>query len=346
MAAKRSPSLPAAPAEAPARTRSAASRIGLPIVLGLVVAGLSSMLFLKPGGGSGGSGAAAVAPAATAAAPKFDGQSAFKDLEKQVSFGPRVPNQKGHVACADYLIETLKPLADSVERQPFTQRVGSQNLRMNNILARWKGTGGKNGVLLCAHWDTRPTADFEENPEDRRKPILGANDGASGVAVLLEAARMFKKNPPPVPVMIVFFDGEDFGPGVDRMFLGSRYFARKLPADVPRRGILLDMVGDRDLQIPKEAYSVQNAQEVVDEVYDLAAALGHGKYFPRLVDRAIEDDHIPLQQRGLKVIDLIDFDYGPDHTWWHTLEDTPDKCSPQSLAVVGEVVTRWVYQQK
>jgi Zn-dependent M28 family amino/carboxypeptidase len=130
------------------------------------------------------------------------------------------------------------------------------------------------------------------------------------------------------------------------MFLGSRHFADHLPKDTPGRGILLDMIGDRDLQIPKEDNSVQNAQEVVDEVYGQARALGLERYFPSVVDRSIEDDHIPLQQKGLKVIDLIDFDYGPDHTWWHTLQDTPDKCSPNSLAVVGEVVTRWVYSQK
>lgn len=345
MASKRSRPAPAASAPEPTVVRPAASRIGMPVLVALVLLALGTLLFLRPGGGN----ASAVVPAAPAASePKlqFDGQAAFKELEKQVQFGPRVPNTRGHAACRDYLVETLKPLADSVERQDFTHRIGSRVLRMSNIVARWKGTGGRNGALLSAHWDTRPTADYEEDPEDRRKAILGANDGASGVAVLLEAARMFKKTPPPVPVMIVFFDGEDFGPGTDRMFLGSRYFARRLPADVPRRGILLDMVGDRDLQIPKEAYSVQNAQEVVDEVYDLAHTLGLGKYFPRIVDRAIEDDHLPLQQKGLKVIDLIDFDYGPDHTWWHTLEDTPDKCSPHSLAVVGEVVTRWVYSQK
>ena len=322
--------------------RSAASRIGLPVVIALVLLAFGVLLFLRPPGSTN----LAAAPSGTQPKLAFDGAAAFKELEKQVAFGPRVPNMASHTACRDYLVEALKPLADRVERQDFTQRIGPRTLGMSNIVARFKGAGSGKGVLLSAHWDTRPWADFEASRADRRKPIPGANDGASGVAVLLQAARMFKATPPPVPVMIVFFDGEDYGPETDRMFLGSRHFARNLPADVPPRGILLDMVGDKDLQIPKEQYSVQNAQEVVDEVYGLAHSLGLGRYLPKIVDRAIEDDHIPLQQKGLKVIDLIDFDYGPDHAWWHTLQDTPDKCSPHSLAVVGEVVTKWVYAQR
>jgi glutaminyl-peptide cyclotransferase len=283
------------------------------------------------------------APAEQAGRPAFDKARAWKHLERQVAFGPRVPNMPGHTACRDYLMETLKPLADSVERQDFTRRLGGKTLRMSNVIARWKGKSSEGGVLLCAHWDTRPTADMEWDPAEREKPIPGANDGASGVAVLLEAARLFKESPPPVPVMIVFFDGEDYGPEIDRMFLGSRYFAANLPRDVPRRGILLDMVGDKDLVIPQEGYSVQRAPEVVEEVYAVAARLGLEKHFPRRVGPPIMDDHLPLLDRGLKVIDLIDFDYGPDNSWWHTHEDTPDKCSPDSLKVVGDVVTEWVY---
>lgn len=327
---------------APVSPARAGWKLALPLAALALAAGLGAAL-LRGGGGSQPVSAPAPASGSRLA---FDGQGAFKDLEKQVAFGPRVPNMASHTACRDYLVDTLRPEADSVERQDFTWKVGPRTLQMSNIIARWKGTGGKKGVLLSAHWDTRPTADYEPTPAGRRTPIPGANDGASGVAVLLQAARMFKKTPPPVPVMIVFFDGEDYGPGVDRMFLGSRHFADHLPKDTPGRGILLDMIGDRDLQIPKEDNSVQNAQEVVDEVYGQARALGLERYFPSVVDRSIEDDHIPLQQKGLKVIDLIDFDYGPDHTWWHTLQDTPDKCSPNSLAVVGEVVTRWVYSQK
>ncbi len=285
--------------------------------------------------------------------PAFDADRAFKQLEKQVAFGPRVPNLPSHRACRDYLVDILKPLADKVELQKFDRRVGGKTLAMSNIIATWPGEGGKSqgekpgkeGVLLCAHWDTRPTADYEATAEKRKTPIAGANDGASGVAVLLEAARLFKRTPPPVPVTIVLFDGEDFGPGIENMFLGSKHFAANLPADVPQRGILLDMVGDKELRIPQEQYSLTRARDVVAQVYGIAGRLGYRQQFPEEVGQAIEDDHVPLLRRGLQVIDLIDFDYGPGHSWWHTLQDTPDKCSPASLKAVGDVVVEWVYSQ-
>jgi len=287
--------------------------------------------------------AAAFLTQGAAARPEFDKDRAFKQLEKQVAFGPRVPNLQSHRDCRDYLVDTLKPLANRVDRQNFTYRAGAERLAMSNIIARWNGTGGKEGVLLSAHWDTRPTADYERTAARRKLPIPGANDGASGVAVLLEVARILKQSPPPVPVMIVFFDGEDYGPGVNRMFLGSRYFASNLPRDVPRKGVLLDMVGDKDLEIPQELNSVAAARDVVDEIYGIARKLGLERTLPSRPNGAIEDDHIPLHQKGLKVVDLIDFNYGPGHSWWHTLADTPDKCSPNSLKAVGDVVLEWVY---
>lgn len=275
--------------------------------------------------------------------PAFNAGRAYNDLKRQVRFGPRVPNTASHRACRDYLVRTLQPLADRVERQDFSLALPGRTLQMSNLVARWNGRGAGQGVLLCAHWDTRPTADQERDPARRRRPIPGANDGASGVAVLLEAARMFRQSPPPVPVMLVLFDGEDYGPGVDRMFLGSRYFATHLPEDAPRRGILLDMVGDRNLRIPQEGYSVSGAPDVVAEVYGIARRLRLQQYLPARRGPAILDDHLPLQEQGLRVIDLIDFNYGPDHSWWHTLADTPDKCSARSLGAVGRVVTEWVY---
>ncbi len=279
----------------------------------------------------------------------FDKELAWAHLTKQVDFGPRVANTDGWEACRKYLVDTLTPLASRVEEQRFTRTVRGKKLRMANIIARFpaasRSASGK-AILLCAHWDTRPTADQEFEPARQKVPIPGANDGASGVAVLLEAARLFKQTPPPVPVMIVLFDGEDYGYFEQgEMFYGSKHFAANLPADVPRRGILLDMVGDKDLRIPQEGHSVQAASEVVDEVYAVARDVGAGRYFPMEAGTPIEDDHLPLIDRGLKVIDLIDFNYGPNHGWWHTREDTPDKCSPTSLKTVGDVVTEWVYRK-
>ena len=274
--------------------------------------------------------------------PQFDGVRAFEQLKKQVEFGPRPVGLPAHERCGDYLVATLKQYAPTVERQEFQQRVGGKQLPMTNVIAKWgDASKHKNGVILAAHWDTRPSADEEIDPANRRKPILGANDGASGVAVLLEAARLFKATPPPVPVWIVLFDGEDYGPGIEAMFLGAKHFARHLPADAPRQGILLDMVGDKDLRIPQEQYSRERAPQVIASVYDVAHRKGYGMQFPKEPGGAVLDDHLPLLQRGVQMIDLIDFDYAP----WHTLEDTVDKCSPNSLRIVGDVVVSWVFER-
>lgn len=349
MARKRRTEIIAEPARPPGLSGAARRLLSILVLAGGIGTGIAAavLLFGRPESAEPPPAAVtAVAAQESGARPRFDAARSFEALEKQVRMGPRVSGMPGHAACRDYFLETLRPLADSVERQDFTARVRGRNLGMSNVVARWKGKTSGNGVILCAHWDTRPTADYEFSAAGRRMPIPGANDGASGVAVLLEVAQAFKKAPPPVPVMMVFFDGEDYGPGLDHMFLGSRYFADHLPADVPKRGILLDMVGDRDLVIPREAYSVQMAPEVVEGVYGAARKLGLERHFPSIIGTPIEDDHVQLHRKGLKVIDLIDFSYGPNHSWWHTLQDTPDKCSPASLKAVGEVVLEWTYEQR
>ena len=194
-------------------------------------------------------------------------------------------------------------------------------------------------VLLCAHWDTRPTADEEEDPEDRSRSIEGANDGASGVAVLLEIARVLRETPPPVGVRFALFDGEDYGPGSDRMYLGAKRYARNPPRPHPEWGVLLDMVGDADLDIWRERNSEEGAPTVNDRLFRAAQEAGHGGVFHDSVKWDITDDHLPLLAAGIPVVDLIDFDY----PYWHTLEDTADKCSPESLGAVGETVLRALY---
>ena len=170
------------------------------------------------------------------------------------------------------------------------------------------------------------------------KPILGANDGASGVAVLLEIARILKEHPPPRRVLIVLFDGEDYGRTVDTMFIGSRYFAQNMGKWKPDYGILLDMVGDKDLQLPIEQYSWQANREFTEAIWQRAAELGLAPFQPRL-GAAIMDDHVPLIQVGIPMVNIIDFDY----PHWHTLEDTVDKCSAKSLEVVGTLVISVIY---
>jgi hypothetical protein len=290
--------------------------------------------------------AAATAPPSTGSEARFNGEAAFQKLKEQCDFGPRTPGTEGHTRCLDYLVRALTPLAARVDRQQFTFRDGARAIRMTNVVARFNPASGSprsgTGVILAAHWDTRPTADQEDDPERRRQPILGANDGASGVAILLEMARMLKAKPAAVPVWIVLFDGEDYGPGVDRMFLGAKHFAANLPTGVPRMGVLLDMVGDKNLEIFKEIHSVTRASAVVNSVWETAHRLGYRAHFNPQNGHLIQDDHLPLLEKGIAMIDVIDFDYPP----WHTLGDTVDKCSAASLGVVGDVITTWTYEQK
>jgi glutaminyl-peptide cyclotransferase len=280
--------------------------------------------------------------------PEFNGDRAYDLLKKQVALGPRVPGTDSHAAGEAFIIESLRPYADEVTTQRFTAMVGSKRIPMINIIANFHQRSSK-WVLIAAHWDTRPTADQEVIGDKRNQPIPGANDGASGVAALLELARIFREQPPPVNVMLLFLDGEDYGPGESAMFLGAKHFASEAEANKikPNRekiiyGILLDMVGDRDLAIPQEAKSLEAAPEVMKKIWDKAADLGYHKEFPSKRGMAISDDHLPLIAAGIKCVDLIDFDYGP----WHTLDDTPDKCSAKSLKTIGEVVAAVVYGEK
>lgn len=277
---------------------------------------------------------------APAAIPPFDADRAYRSLLAQCAFGPRPPGTVAHVACRDYLRRRLDRSLGNARLQPFTLRIPEENrtIPMWNVLAE-HDPGNPRQVLLCAHWDTRPTADQEDDPADRTKPIMGANDGASGVAVLLEIASHFRDYPPPVGVRVVLFDGEDYGPHSDRMYLGAKHYAAHPPLPHPEWGVLLDMVGDLDLDIWRERNSEEGAPEVNDRLFEAAEDARHGGIFHDAVKWRITDDHLPLLEAGVPVIDLIDFDY----PHWHTLEDTPDKCSPESLAAVGETVLRALY---
>lgn len=275
-------------------------------------------------------------------APRFDSAHAFSMLKKQCDFGPRPPGTPAHEDTKDFLADELSRYTDDVRIQSFQRVLGGKEVMLSNIIADFKGKSDAAAILLCAHWDTRPTADEEIDVADRKRPILGANDGASGVAVLLGLARMFKQQPPPVPVQIVLFDGEDYGPTSRDMFIGSRKFA-SLVEDKSRYryGVLLDMVGDKDLQIYREGHSQKHAREVVDKIWTSARKLGYGAKFPDEVKYTIQDDHVPLIEAGIPCADVIDFDYA----YWHTLEDTADKCSAESLGAVGSTIARVVYTE-
>ena len=269
---------------------------------------------------------------------EFSGERAFHYLVAQCDFGPRYPGSPGHKLAEGYLSSELRRWCDEVHLQRFKARTSSgKELELVNIIGvinpKRSDVGEVKTILICAHWDTRPFAERERNSKET--PILGANDGASGVAVLLELARVLSSFRPKVRVLFALFDGEDYGMDTRDMFLGSRYFAKNFWKYKPDLGILLDMVGDKDLDIYIEENSWVAAPELVDLVWGVAEELGISA-FHRSIKYRIMDDHIPLIEAGVKCIDIIDFDY----PYWHTTRDTPDKCSPDSLKAVGEVVLK------
>ena len=276
------------------------------------------------------------------AVPEFNAKNAFQYLEKQCEFGARVPGTEAHSKCRDYLVAELQKYADRVMQQPF-QAVMEQDKRSvtcYNIIANFNSSK-TNRILLCAHWDSRPWADRDPDPANQKKPVPGADDGASGVAVLLEIARIINITQPKYGVDIVFFDAEDFGTygQNDTWALGSKQFAQNAMRNYhPEFAILLDMIGDADQQIYIEQNSYQYARKIVDRVWKIADQMGIHEFIPE-VKFDVYDDHLNLLEIGIPAIDIIDFEY----QYWHTVEDTPDKCSPKSLDNVGRVLLGVLY---
>jgi glutaminyl-peptide cyclotransferase len=293
------------------------------------------------------------------AGPKtpFDANAAMSYAKEQLAFGPRVPGTPEAAKAGDWITRMMRQRADTVIEQRFTHRTAEgKELPLRNILARFN-PGAANRILYVTHWDTRPFADDDPVLGNRTTPIPGANDGAAGVGLFIALGDALKKTPPGVGVDLLFVDGEDYGKSFDPPFadvlLGSQYFADHLPsADYrPMFGVLWDMIGDKDLNILQEVRSVQNAPEVVSRVWETAKELGYDRYFLPRVGQDVIDDHVPLLQKGLRVIDVIDIDYGPlnaegvpSPSYHHTLQDTIDKISVQSLQVVGDVALKLITQ--
>ena len=274
---------------------------------------------------------------------EFVGTRAFEYLQHQMQLGPRIPGSPGHERTGDWILERLRATADTVQVQAFdhvTRQHSSLHLR--NFFARFRPAATER-VLFLAHWDTRPHADQSANLGQQQLPVPGANDGASGVAVLLGIADALKARAPTIGVDLLFVDGEDFGDFNDstETLLGARYFAKHLPPGyTPLFAVLFDMVGDKDLQFLQEGFSMSKAPEVVQRVWQVADQLGYGQVFAPRAGEALTDDHVPLQQAGIHAIDVIDFTF-PYH---HTTEDTIDKVSAQSLQIVGDVAVALVRQ--
>ncbi|HET6362446.1 MAG TPA: M28 family peptidase [Gemmatimonadota bacterium] len=271
----------------------------------------------------------------------FDAGLADSLVARQVAFGPRVPGSEAHAAALEWMTAYLRERADTVEQMPFTHVTAhGDTLRLANVWARFQPAATQR-ILLTAHWDSRPVSERAADPFARADPLPGANDGASGVAVLLALADELAEMPPAVGVDILLTDGEDWGHDpesfateVEDMLLGARHFASTHSDYRPLFGILLDMVGERDARFTQEQNSLALAPEVVRRVWDMAEDLGYGEFFPERIGPAVNDDHVVLNEAGIRTIDIIDFDY----PYWHTPEDTPDKVDAETLGAVGDVL--------
>ncbi len=269
----------------------------------------------------------------------FDGQRAYEHVVVQTSYGARVPGSQAHARTVAYICDTLLGYGWKVELQNLV--VSGQAL--TNVQAKYGA--GERIVLLGAHYDSRLQADRDANPQNRLLPVPGANDGASGVAVLLELGRLLPryfenermvKDARADEVWLVFFDGEDNGhiPGWD-WIMGSRGYVAQMQVK-PTWVIIVDMVGDDDLQIYIERHSDPALSQ---EIWAIAASLGYAKFFIPLAKYPILDDHIPFIEAGIPAVDIIDFDYA----YFHTTADTADKVSAQSLRAVGDVLLKWLF---
>jgi glutaminyl-peptide cyclotransferase len=277
---------------------------------------------------------------------EFDGATAFGYIERQLEFGHRTPGTEGHRRMAAWLDSTVRQRADSVITQRWTHvTTKGDSLPLQNVIARFN-PGAEKRILFLAHWDTRPTADGPQSP-DSSAAVMGANDGASGVALLLGVADVLKRAPadPTLGVDLLFTDGEDYADFTDTptdVLIGSRYYAaHQPPGGKPLYAVLYDLVADKDLQIYQEGNSVTGAPEVVNLVWDLARDLGYGKIFVDTPKHVLIDDHLELQKAGIRAIDVVDFDYPA----WHTPYDTIDKVSGESLQIVGDVAMALVRRE-
>ncbi len=273
---------------------------------------------------------------------EFTGEPSWRYLVAQCDFGPRPPNTAAHDSTVMYIARHLERRGARVSLQRFKRSdpYADRTLNLTNVIGSF-APDEKKRVLVAAHFDTRPWADQEKEDSLHAVPIMGANDGASGVAVLLELADLMSSSlPRGIGVDLVFFDGEDYGKEGDLEYylLGSKHFAANLAGYHPVCGVLLDMVGAADARILQEGNSLAGAPELTKELFDRAEVLGLDVFVSERT-QPMYDDHIPLLLAGIPMVDLIHFPY----EYWHTLEDTPDKCSVETLRQVGTLMVDFLY---
>lgn len=291
--------------------------------------------------------------------PQFNADSAYQYIQSQADFGPRVPNTKAHQACGAYLAAKLEQFGAKVYNQQVDLMAYDNTiLKARNIIGAYNPESKKR-VLLCAHWDSRPYADQDSDKKNHRTPILGVNDGASGVGILLEVARQLQQQAPAIGIDIIFFDAEDYGTPYfhrgtyrgDTWCLGSQYWGRVPHVDGynARFGILLDMVGGKGASFYQEIFSKRTADKYVKKVWDAAHRLGFGTLFPKEEGTEVTDDHVYVYNlRKIPCVDIINYDPHSDTgfgDFWHTMGDTMDVIDKSTLNAVGQTVLEVIYTE-
>ena len=289
--------------------------------------------------------------------PDFHADSAYNYVKKQLDFGPRVPGGEAHAQCAEWFIDFFNDKADTVYVQNFRTRLYNGNgIDGKNIIAAFNPEAKKR-ILLAAHWDSRPFADHDPDEKNWNTPIDGANDGASGVGVLMEIARLMKETPTNVGVDIILFDLEDYGAPYylnlmtnDDWALGSQYWSKNPHIYNYRAyfGILLDMVGAPNAKFPKEYYSQQFAPALSNDVWRIAREIGYSDYFTNELGHPINDDHIYVNVHArIPMIDIIHLENNSEssfYPYWHTVKDNIEQIDPKTLGMVGDVVVNVIYR--
>jgi len=289
--------------------------------------------------------------------PYFNADSAYLFVEKQVNFGPRTPNSAAHKACGDYLIREMERFgANVIVQETDLVAWDKKVLKARNIISSFNPEKSTR-ILLLAHWDSRPWADNDNNPANHTKPVDGANDGASGVGVLMEIARQLGQQLPEAGIDILFTDMEDYGEPQfykgqhkdNSWCLGAQYWAKNphTPNYQAKYGILLDMVGAPGAEFPKEGYSMLYASHIVEKIWNKAQSLGFGNYFVNKTGGFITDDHVPINQiAGIPTVNIILYTETGFGSFWHTVNDTMKNIDRQTLKAVGQTLLSVIYNER